>query len=33
MERALTAEERAQVLIVSRITIFTQAKAGRMPSF
>jgi D-Tyr-tRNAtyr deacylase len=33
MERALTAEDLAQVLIVSRITIFKQGKAGRMPSF
>ena len=31
--RALTAEELAGMLIVSRITIFKQAKAGRIPSF
>jgi excisionase family DNA binding protein len=31
--RALTATELAQMLTVSRITIFKQAKAGRIPSF
>ncbi len=31
--RALTAEEPASMLTVSRITIFKQAKAGRIPSF
>src|SRR6266851_10235829 len=31
--RALTAEELASMLTVSRITIFKQAKAGRIPSF
>jgi excisionase family DNA binding protein len=30
---ALTADELAKVLAVSRITIFKQAKAGRIPSF
>ncbi|MBZ5722297.1 MAG: helix-turn-helix domain-containing protein [Acidobacteriia bacterium] len=30
---ALTADELADVLSVSRITIFKQAKAGRIPSF
>jgi excisionase family DNA binding protein len=30
---ALTADELARVLSVSRITIFKQAKAGRIPSF
>jgi excisionase family DNA binding protein len=30
---ALTADELARVLAVSRITIFKQAKAGRIPSF
>lgn len=30
---ALTADELASVLSVSRITIFKQAKAGRIPSF
>ena len=33
MERALTANELAEMLTVSRITIFKQAKAGRIPSF
>jgi excisionase family DNA binding protein len=33
MGRALTADELAQMLTVSRITIFKQAKAGRIPSF
>ena len=32
-ERALTAEELAGLLAVSRVTIFKQAKAGRIPSF
>jgi excisionase family DNA binding protein len=31
--RALTAPELATLLNVSRITIFKQAKAGRIPSF
>jgi excisionase family DNA binding protein len=31
--RALTADELAVILTVSRITIFKQAKAGRIPSF
>ncbi len=31
--RALTADELASILTVSRITIFKQAKAGRIPSF
>jgi excisionase family DNA binding protein len=31
--RALTADELAGFLAVSRITIFKQAKAGRIPSF
>jgi len=31
--RALTANELASLLTVSRITIFKQAKAGRIPSF
>jgi excisionase family DNA binding protein len=31
--RALTADELAVILAVSRITIFKQAKAGRIPSF
>jgi hypothetical protein len=31
--RALTAGELAGMLTVSRITIFKQAKAGRIPSF
>jgi excisionase family DNA binding protein len=30
---ALTANELAEVLSVSRVTIFKQAKAGRIPSF
>jgi excisionase family DNA binding protein len=33
IERALTAKELAEILAVSRITIFKQAKAGRIPSF
>jgi excisionase family DNA binding protein len=33
MGHALTAEELAKVLAVSKITIFKQAKAGRIPSF
>src|SRR5260370_11759570 len=33
MGRALTAAELASMLTVSRITIFKQAKAGRIPSF
>jgi excisionase family DNA binding protein len=33
IERALTADELAKMLAVSRITIFKQAKAGRIPSF
>jgi excisionase family DNA binding protein len=31
--RALTANELAELLTVSKITIFKQAKAGRIPSF
>ena len=31
--RALTANELAGILTVSKITIFKQAKAGRIPSF
>ena len=31
--RALTADDLARLLSVSRITIFKQAKAGRIPSF
>ena len=30
---ALTADDLAKLLAVSRITIFKQAKAGRIPSF
>ena len=33
IDRALTANELADMLAVSRITIFKQAKAGRIPSF
>jgi excisionase family DNA binding protein len=33
MGRALTANELAEMLTVSRITIFKQAKVGRIPSF
>jgi excisionase family DNA binding protein len=33
MGRALTAKELAEILTVSKITIFKQAKAGRIPSF
>jgi excisionase family DNA binding protein len=33
IDRALTAGELASMLTVSRITIFKQAKAGRIPSF
>jgi len=33
MGRALTADELAKILAVSKITIFKQAKAGRIPSF
>jgi excisionase family DNA binding protein len=32
-ERALTADELASLLSVSKVTIFKQAKAGRIPSF
>lgn len=31
--RALTAQELAEILSVSPITIFKQAKSGRIPSF
>ena len=31
--RAITAEELAKLLSVSKVTIFKQAKAGRIPSF
>lgn len=33
IERAMTADELAEILTVSRITIFKLAKAGRIPSF
>jgi excisionase family DNA binding protein len=33
MGRALTADELARMLTVSKVTIFKQAKAGRIPSF
>ena len=33
MGRALTADELASMLTVSKVTIFKQAKAGRIPSF
>jgi len=33
MGRALTANELAGMLTVSKVTIFKQAKAGRIPSF
>jgi excisionase family DNA binding protein len=33
MGRALTANELAEMLAVSKITIFKHAKAGRIPSF
>ena len=33
IERALTATELAEMLAVSKITIFKHAKAGRIPSF
>lgn len=33
MGRALTAQELARILNVSKITIFKQAKAGRIPNF
>lgn len=33
MGRALTANELAEMLTVSKITVFKQAKAGRIPSF
>jgi excisionase family DNA binding protein len=33
MDHALTADDLAKLLAVSRITIFKQAKAGRIPSF
>lgn len=33
MEGALTAEQLAKLLNVSKVTIFKQAKAGRIPSF
>jgi excisionase family DNA binding protein len=32
-DHALTADELARLLTVSRITVFKQAKAGRIPSF
>jgi excisionase family DNA binding protein len=32
-ESALTAEELAKTLNVSKVTVFKQAKAGRIPSF
>jgi excisionase family DNA binding protein len=33
MGRALTAEDLAKLLCVSRVTIFKQAAAGKIPSF
>jgi excisionase family DNA binding protein len=33
IERALTAYDLAEILSVSPITIFKQAKSGRIPSF
>ncbi len=33
MGRALTADELAKMLNVSRVTVFKQARAGRIPSF
>ena len=33
IDRALTAKELARILSVSTITIFKQAKAGRIPCF
>jgi excisionase family DNA binding protein len=33
MGRALTADELARMLTVAKVTIFKQAKAGRIPSF
>jgi len=33
MERALTAEDLAELLSVSKITVFKHAAAGRIPSF
>jgi excisionase family DNA binding protein len=33
MGRALKANELAEMLAVSKITVFKQAKAGRIPSF
>ena len=33
IERALTAQELAEILSVSPITIVKQAKSGRIPSF
>ncbi len=33
MDSAMTAEQLAKILNVSKITIFKQAKAGRIPSF
>jgi excisionase family DNA binding protein len=33
MERALTADDLASMLTVAKVTIFKQAKAGRIPSF
>jgi excisionase family DNA binding protein len=33
IQRALTANELAEMFTVSRITIFKHAKAGRIPSF
>lgn len=31
--RALTAQQLADILSVSKVTVFKQAKAGRIPSF
>jgi excisionase family DNA binding protein len=33
MDRALTAEDLAKLLSVSKVTIFKQAAAGKIPSF
>jgi excisionase family DNA binding protein len=33
ISRALTADELASMLTVAKVTIFKQAKAGRIPSF
>ena len=33
IDHALTAEDLAKLLCISKITVFKQAKAGRIPSF